>query len=60
VLFIIIRSRQPEAAMRATEVSLGVQRYRHRNMLPELHRYMVEEEEPQPKGPRVIKLDDPP
>ncbi|KAE8542855.1 hypothetical protein D1P53_000918 [Cryptococcus gattii VGV] len=69
-LFIVIRTRSPEAHQRALEVSLGVKRFRHRENLSDLHQYIIEDNTPasppsqqrQSKrpGPRVINLDDEP
>ncbi|KIR38736.1 hypothetical protein I307_02820 [Cryptococcus deuterogattii 99/473] len=69
-LFILIRTRSPEAHQRALEVSLGVKRFRHRENLSDLHQYIIEDNTPasppsqqrQSKrpGPRVINLDDEP
>ncbi|KJE05046.1 hypothetical protein I311_01139 [Cryptococcus gattii NT-10] len=69
-LFIVIRTRSPEAHQRALEVSLGVKRFRHHENLSDLHQYIIEDNTPasppsqqrQSKrpGPRVINLDDEP
>ncbi|KIR35467.1 hypothetical protein I352_01742 [Cryptococcus deuterogattii MMRL2647] len=69
-LFIVIRTRSPEAHQRALEVSLGVKRFRHRENLSDLHQYIIEDntsasplsQQRQSKrpGPRVINLDDEP
>ncbi|KAK1926542.1 hypothetical protein DB88DRAFT_482226 [Papiliotrema laurentii] len=67
-LFIVVRTRNPEAAQRALEVSLGVTRFRHRENMGDLHQYVIEEEPfkpPSPRptsrpGPPVINLDDSP
>ncbi|WVO24484.1 uncharacterized protein IAS62_005852 [Cryptococcus decagattii] len=69
-LFIVIRTRSPEAHQRALKVSLGVKRFRYRENLSDLHQYIVEDNTPasppsqqrQSKrpGPRVINLDDEP
>lgn len=60
ILFIIIRTKDARAAQRALQVVLGVNRFRHRGGKPDLHQYVLEEEAPETKGPRVIKLDDTP
>ncbi|OWZ28810.1 hypothetical protein C361_06554 [Cryptococcus neoformans Tu259-1] len=65
-LFIVIRTRSPEAHQRALEVSLGVKRFRHHENLSDLHQYIIEDTPPFPPnqqqstrpGPRVINLDD--
>lgn len=67
-LFIVIRTRSPEAHQRALEVSLGVKRFRHHENLSDLHQYIIEDTSPSPPsqrqstrpGPRVINLDDEP
>lgn len=59
ILFIVIRTKQAEAAQRALQVVSGIIRARHRNGEPELHQYVKEEQPPPPPGPRVINLDDP-
>nr|ODN99764.1 hypothetical protein L204_02200 [Cryptococcus depauperatus CBS 7855] len=61
IIFIVIRTRSPEAHQRALEVSLGVKRFRHREGLSDLHQYIVEEKSPpiRKPGPQVINLDDP-
>ncbi|UOH85243.1 hypothetical protein LQV05_002062 [Cryptococcus neoformans] len=65
-LFIVIRTRSPEAHQRALDVSLGVKRFRHHENLSDLHQYIIEDTPPSPPsqrqstrpGPRVINLDD--
>lgn len=59
ILYIVIRTKRPEAAQRAMQVCSGITRARHRNGEPELHQYVNEEQPPAPRGPRVINLDDP-
>ncbi|GMK58365.1 hypothetical protein CspeluHIS016_0503970 [Cutaneotrichosporon spelunceum] len=60
MLFIIIRTKDARAAQRALQVVLGVNRFRHRGEKQDLHQYVIEEEAPEAKGPRRIKLDDSP
>ncbi|WVQ77076.1 hypothetical protein IAR50_006759 [Cryptococcus sp. DSM 104548] len=64
ILFIIIRTKSPEAHQRALQVSLGVKRFRHRENMSDLHQYIIEEEDtpkpvPPSNGPKVINLNDP-
>nr|XP_018267047.1 uncharacterized protein I303_01030 [Kwoniella dejecticola CBS 10117]OBR89205.1 hypothetical protein I303_01030 [Kwoniella dejecticola CBS 10117] len=69
VLFVVIRTKTAQASQCALEVSLGVTRFRHREGLPELKQYVIEEEADGPNsttmsggrpGPNIIKLDDDP
>lgn len=59
VLFIVIRTRKAQAVQRALSVLTAVTRYRHRECLPDLKQYVVEEAVPPPPGPKVIQLNAP-